>query len=652
MLKLTAVRIRPNPHHLRGSLPALPGQTAANEPLRRHYHTATAQVVRPQTTPYPMSVNGGDCDVLLHEITKTYPSGRLPGDTFLPVLQKPCDFPPDIFESVSLNLLKNPNINSSLLFRADICYDSLGKEPIDVQLNEEELRKGLRRYVVRDGDFPGFEVTRTVVRQMVPRNPQLDKPIAQTCVFLQSTTRGNSLEQAVVLYIPHAPDVDQIPWYHPRVQSLAYLHSWSPSSSSQSQRGTISLHYRLFSSESLPLSSRLLRTGHNLLSTLHKHGQGQLAGYTKRVNHDQLVSQQRVQDRYTELKERHAKRLCDRWVEKTEPSKHAFEDLGIAAFLIELWKDMYRDNISWRNGGEVDHEDGKPLFPGFVDIGCGNGVLVDVLLREGYQGWGFDARRRKTWETFDAFIQPNLREMILIPQPLFEASHASDQLDHANGGIISEPSSAAKGKPAENIPPWHNGIFPTGTFMISNHADELTPWTPLLASISSSPFLAIPCCSHNLSGLRFRAPSVFNSNSADALAPSYFSANIKKSKSVAIAIACSDNEAVFGQGPETGDLKDLNVKSRAKQPSAYSSLCDWVAHLAARVGYKVEREWLRLPSTRNVGIVCRSVMNEFEEEGLDVRRARVADIVMKEKADGVVWVERARGLTSGKGTAH
>ena len=347
-----------------------------------------------------------------------------------------------------------------------------------------------------------------------------------------------------------------------------------------------------------------------------------------------------MQDRYTELKQNHATRLCDRWVEKTEPSKHVFEDLGIAAFLIELWKDMYRDNGF--SGLEIgDREtDVRPVFPGFVDIGCGNGVLVDILLREGYPGWGFDARRRKTWSTFDDSIQQHLKELILVPQPLFEMQQASD---HANGGIISKRHSAA----------WHNGIFPTSTFIISNHADELTPWTPLLASISSSPFLAIPCCSHNLSGLRFRAPSVFNNNSADALAPSYFSAHINKSKSIAIAVACSDNEVIFGpQGAEQGDLKDLNPKARAKQPSAYSSLCDWVAHLAARVGYKVEREMLRLPSTRNVGIVGRGFMPSFEGEDLDVRRERVIGIASKEKADGVLWVDRAKGLMSGKEGGH
>ena len=590
--------------------------------------------------------------------TDIHPSQRLPNEKWLPVLQHPCDFPPDLFDSVSLNLLKNPNINSSLLFRADFLHDSFDNELTNVpssEVEETQLRYWLQEYGVGDGQFPGFEVKRSIIRRMIPRNPQLDKPIAQTCLLLQSYTDNTSdLKRSLVIYIPHAASIDEVPWYHPRVQALAYLHCWNPSALTEKPRGTVSLHYRLYPSEPLPLSPRLLRTGQHLLSTIYKHGQGQLTGYTKRVHHDQMLSQQRVQDTYTVLKQRHAQRLCDRWVEKTEPSKHVFEDLGIAAFLIELWKDMYAiDNDLICQDGDgctSKHE----AFPGFVDIGCGNGVLVDVLLREGYSGWGFDARRRKTWATFDAPIQKQLKELILIPQPLFELQHNSTYPIFADGGILSDGlSSLASTRAASgDLPAWHNGIFSQGTFIISNHADELTPWTPLLASISSSPFLAIPCCSHNLSGLRFRAPSVFNNNSADVLAPSYFSAHINKSKSIAIAIACPDNDEIFGQGPEQGDLKDLNIKARAKQPSAYSSLCDWVAHLAARVGYKVEKEMLRMPSTRNVGIVGRAMMPEFQKETLDARRERVREIVMNEKADGTQWVERAWGLMSGKGSGH
>ena len=568
---------------------------------------------------------------------------RLPHESWLPVLQHACDFGPQIFENVSLNLLKNPNVNSSLLFRADILYDSANNKLTDEVLPEADRLEALRSHCLRDGELPGFEIRRTILRRMIPRNPQLDKPILQTCVFLKSIHSTERLEQNLVIYIPHSSSVDGLPWYHPQVHSLAYLHTWSQNPVSDSS-GSVSLHYRLYSPEALPLSSRLYRTGQHLLSTLHRHGQGRLNGYTKRVHHDQIILQQRVQDTYSELKGRHAKRLLDRWVEETEPSKHVFEDLGIAAFLIELWRDMYSHVRPLGDDG----------FPGFVDIGCGNGVLVDVLVREGYRGWGFDARKRKTWDTFEPSIRTHLKQMILIPEPLVQGSTGMNPFSTKATSVLSKARSlsATLSPTKTKTPTSHNGIFPAATFIISNHADELTPWTPLLAALSSSPFLCIPCCSHNLSGQRFRAPSVFNNNSADTLAPSYFANQISKAKSIPLAVATSDDAEVFGgckQNPEQGDLKDLSAKSRSKQPSAYSSLCDWVAHLSARVGYEVEREMLRLPSTRNLGIVGRSFRDGFELLPLEDRKKMVDEIVREEKADGGAWVERAKGLIGGGG---
>lgn len=597
------------------------------------------------------------------------PSHWLPNELWLPILEHACDFTPQIFEDVAVNLIKNPNINSSLLFRADILYDSWGRELSETHYSTLpgpcQARAVLDKYGIR-GDDPlvlgGYEVERTFIRSMVPRNPQLDRPISQTCQILRSTSLQDQVK-TIVIYIPHVTTIDDLPWYHPRVQSLAYLHTWQspvgdlslstgssgPLHCATPHNGTISLHYRLFPSEPLPLAQRLLRTANNLLSTLYRHGQGQLEGYTKRVHHDQIISQQRVQDTYTELKRVHAKRLCDNWVEKTEPSKHVFEDLSIAAFLIELWKDMYA-KVSRANDSK-QRFDSQTLqnFPGFVDIGCGNGVLVDILLHEGYKGWGFDAHKRKTWSTFEPWICENLKQLILIPQPLLEVQCPSHQ---ANGGLLSRLTISPKlidDQNGANNPIWHNGVFPTGTFIISNHADELTPWTPLLASLSSSPFLAIPCCSHNLSGAKFRAPSVFNNNKANYLAPTYFAANIAKSKSVALTLAYTENE---DDQPEIGDLKDLSVKARSKQPSAYSSLCDWVCHLTSSVGYEVEQEMLRLPSTRNMGILGRRVASGFASQSKETRMEWVKAIATKEGADGNVWVDKAKGLVAGKGAVH
>lgn len=48
------------------------------------------------------------------------------------------------------------------------------------------------------------------------------------------------------------------------------------------------------------------------------------------------------------------------WQESTDPAKHVWEDVAVAAWLIVLWKNMYAE--------------GRPPG-GFVDLGCGNGLL-------------------------------------------------------------------------------------------------------------------------------------------------------------------------------------------------------------------------------------------------------------------------------------
>ncbi|KAL8688148.1 MAG: hypothetical protein Q9224_004960, partial [Gallowayella concinna] len=568
-----------------------------------------------------------------------------------------------VFEDVTLNLIHNPNINSTVLFRADILYDSGNVtrhgEAVD-DSDKQALDETLHKYSITHSGYPGFTLKQTIVRKMIPRNPQLDKPLAQTCQIFQSN-QDSDLKHTLVIYVPHVSCTSDIPWYHPNVQSLAYLHSWRPSetqtcqsllpdSSPSISNGIISVHYRLFSDQSFPLSDRLQRTAHHLLSTLHKHGQGILNGYTKRVHHDQLISQQRVQDTYTRLKAAHAKRLCDHWAEQTDSSKHVFEDLSIAAFLIELWKDMYGPSASTRTAKE--QESSSADFPGFVDIGCGNGVLVDILLREGYKGWGFDARNRKSWANFRSSTQHQLRQMIMVPQPLLEMNPTLRIQDSGNSPkLLSRllPRTSTSVKATDSTIEWHAGIFPKGTFIISNHADELTPWTPLLAYLSSSPFLMIPCCSHNLSGLRFRAPSKFNSYSADTLAPLYFASSVANAKSVPISIAPTAEE---DQQPKQGCLKELNTTNRAKQPSAYAALCDWVTHLAAAVGYEVEKEMLRLPSTRNTGLVGRNLDPAARGMSAVERMEKVKVIAVKEGADGVAWVERAKGLMGAKGDKH
>ncbi|MCJ1308745.1 tRNA(Ser) Um(44) 2'-O-methyltransferase [Agyrium rufum] len=608
---------------------------------------------------------------------------------WLHILDHDCDFDSSIFDSVALNLIQNPNINSTHLFRADILYDSHQNEFTNIQSSPEVVSQLLRAVGSPLSQFPDFRLTRTIIRRMIPRNPQLDKPIAQSCFLFEQEDKKDA-EKRLVIYVPHAQSVEELPWYHPGIRALAYLHTWiarPPSMNStadsgiamdnDTSQGAISIHYQLYPTQTSPLPTRVLRTAHHLLSALYRHGQGRLAGYTKRVHHDQVISQQRLQNTYTLLKQKFAKPLCEKWVEQTEPSKHVFEDLSIAAFLLELWRDMYQrpKDIDFLNLERNGQPSILPQFPGFVDVGCGNGVLVDVLLQCGYWGWGFDARRRKTWSILSPAAQRNLKEMILVPQPLCE-NHSSSKRSPTNvlsriAKSLASLRSSYEG-PGFLNPKWHDGVFPQGTFIISNHADELTAWTPLLAALSRSPFLIIPCCSHNLSGERFRAPSVFNSRTADNLAPSFFADDVKSSKSIPITVDTNPEFEESGEeegeatqpkssicahqfAVESGDLKKLSPQARSKQPSAYSSLCDWVCHLCSSVGYNVEKEMLRIPSTRNVGIIGRTWIGDGDhsayslEAAHNARTARVGEIVRLEGASSRLWLDRC-GLLQNAGT--
>ena len=426
-----------------------------------------------------------------------------------------------------VNLIRNPNINSNHLFRADIALEAPFSEPF----NHESV------IPPRISHFKGYDLKTVMVRTMIPRNPKVDNPLDQTCLLYEKTLESGE-SQSLVIYLPHISAPEESPFYHPAVHGIAFLHTFH----SLTKEGTISIEYSFFSSS--PRSPVLERTAQHLLSAVHKHGQGKAAGYVKRVHHDVILPQASVQNTYARLKAKYAKPLIEAWVETTDPGKHVFEDLGIAAFLIELWAEMYA---------------GK-TFPGFVDIGCGNGLLVHILLEEGYHGWGFDARARKSWAIYGAKAKENLHELVLVPSIIQSEELATKSLSQN----VSLPFNENTKRTEEtNI---HNGLFPTGTFIVSNHADELTPWTPILANLSQSPFMAIPCCSHALNGSRFRAP------------PS----------------------------------KEAGVSN-----SAYASLVSWVSKIAGECGWVTETEMLRIPSTRNTALIGRNRSVPFGDDEVD-----------------------------------
>ena len=613
-----------------------------------------------------------------------------------------CAFSSDVFLDVMNNLIKNPNITSSHVFRADILYDSSVN---DISLQDEEhsfvrttgylsrfakcLKPEYQPRSVRN--LPAaFRWQRTIVRQIVPRNPQLDRSLVQTCHFLiadvhETANAANAerkrADKTLIVFVPHVVSAEDVPWYHPKVKELVFLHSMVPqpldakpsssvsslsapseqplkteagpaflllpsSSLSRSQltqpelpygcaAGSLSLYVRPFSH--ISVNERVRRTGLKLLRTIHKHGQGLKAGYVKRGQHDQIIPQRRFQDTYVRLKSRYSRDLLAKWVEQTDPTKHIFEDLGIAAFLIELWRDMYgvvpdcEHDETKRQFGDAEPEKDFHDFPGFADIGCGNGVLIYILLQEGYRGWGFDARKRKTWDTFPSHIQEKVREMALVPRIFQEAT---DDGSFGPSAFTKKRSIIPLREHRENAnfggtdghredhneyTTVHDGTFEQGTFIISNHADELTAWTPIIAQLCNSPFLIIPCCSHNLAGIRFRAsiksatkmcrPSCGNC-ADDVTSVSSISHEADKRSFEEQSEGSEQQERAWqklrrkeGSIEASFDRKD-KVKPE-KPPSAYASLCNYVTNLAIDLGFVPEREMLRIPSTRNVAILGR-----------------------------------------------
>jgi len=517
------------------------------------------------------------------------------GKAWTPLFLHGCSFPPEIFREVMLNLIRNPNINSNHLFRADISLDVPFSDPLQVQSSISP----------RIEHFKGFTPKTVMVRTMIPRNVVVDEPLDQTCLlYEQVTDSGKTL--SLVIYLPHISSAAESPFYHPAVHGIGFLHIFDP----RKQEGVISIHYSFFDSE--PRSVKLERTALHLLAVLHKHGQGLANGYVKRVQHDVILPQAKVQNTYARLKAKYARSLSQAWVEDTDPGKHVFEDLGIAAFLIELWAEMYKD----------------AAFPGFVDIGCGNGLLVHLLIEEGYRGWGFDARRRKSWSIWSTKAQENLEELVLIPFIISKKKVLSEKHANENKAAIpflesSENTCKSQDKTLHNDTPLetpilkpsedtnktqapnlnltketqkmgtHNGLFPKGTFIISNHADELTPWTPILANLSECPFMMIPCCSHALNGDRFRAPPPKNAGASS---------------------------------------------------SAYASLVAWVSNLATECGWKVEKEMLRIPSTRNTALIGRYREVPF----VDVD---VVDLV-DENGGAACWEENALKLVKSAVRGH
>ncbi|KFM78949.1 putative tRNA (uracil-O(2)-)-methyltransferase, partial [Stegodyphus mimosarum] len=163
----------------------------------------------------------------------------------------------------------------------------------------------------------------------------------------------------------------------------------------------------------------------------------------------------------------------------------------------------------------------------FVDLGCGNGLLVSILSSEGYKGVGIDVRKRKIWDLYGS-------STVLIEK----AVEPSDQL-----------------------------MFPEYDWIIGNHSDELTPWIPVIAARSSYNMrvFLLPCCCYTFNGKYER----------------HFPGNTQ-----------------------------------------YQSYLKFLHELCKTMGFDVQQDKLRIPSTKRICIVCQSrTYEKCDEAEVDALRS-------------------------------
>ena len=402
-----------------------------------------------------------------------------------------------VFDQVTEALVRHPERNSKSILRADIVYDSSW---------ETNSMKFDTQPVLATAPI-GFRKCRTIVRNLIPRNPILDSSLLQTCTWFSAG------ENKILIYTPHFREVDKVPFYHPKVSEIAFVYELSHDGISST-----SIFLKPLPNEPICTSegNPQRRVAHLLLTTLCKHCNGIQNGYRKRVHHDKVVDKKIFQDQYQQLKLKYATYLKSIWVEKTDSIKHIFEDLSIAAFLICLWKRLYFDERSERT------------WSGFVDLGCGNGVLVWILLQEGWKGFGFDARKRKSWPVlFPEGYERYLRTHVLAP-----FAETSD-------GMLKATD------------------FEDGSFLIGNHPDQLAPWIPFLgAQVKNAAFMIIPCCMYGLDAAKVNRP-----------------------------------------------LPEVAVEPGQEPVGRYGRYVEWIQNMSHLCGWHIEREVLRIPSTRNIALI-------------------------------------------------
>lgn len=237
-----------------------------------------------------------------------------------------------------------------------------------------------------------------------------------------------------------------------------------------------------------------------------------------------LVQARKYSEILYNLKTKYAKKFIEIWPKysNTDPKKHVFEDISIAAYMLTFWE---QERIE------------KKLMEKqtFIDLGCGNGLLDHILSSEGHKGIGMDLRKRKIWDAYGP--ETNLVEAVIEPN--------SKQL------------------------------YPEYDWIIGNHADELTPWIPVIAARSSYKMrvFLLPCCFYTFDGRYCRS---------------------------------------------------------SHQDTQYQSYLNFLQSLCTNMGFQVQMDKLRIPSTKRTCLICSSRNYKAEDEPvIDKKRSEFINSNLK-----------------------
>lgn len=350
------------------------------------------------------------------------------------------------------------------------------------------------------------EPIESVFRDLIPKRESKDAILTERVDYFENDKEARVTYQPIL-----KEDASELPFYYPKVKAYSFVYSLDTKEEEEDfeeSKGNLRLEIiPLDTSDVCVTDSKMQYALKTILHKLFKWCIQARLGYKKKAQHDVLVPKETYQSMYQYIKSKYGPELVANWTEKTDPKKFVYEDLAIASYLLCLWK---------------EEEQKTKRKQTFVDLGCGNGLLTYLLANEGYEGYGVDIADRKIWP---ALCKSN-KEMLRV-----EAIY-----------------------PAEVT-------YPNTEWLIGNHADELVPWIPIIASKSGAncKFMIIPCCFYGLDGTR--------------------------------SLSLPESETL----------------------GKYRAYTNYVKEIATKVaGYTCEEDYLRIPSTKNIAIVGR-IKQEIKE---------------------------------------